>query len=55
MDHIRRGLPPDNKDDHNQLDMDFDQDSQIVSVRSVMTIQGIPQYDTGLIKAAHRR
>jgi hypothetical protein len=40
------------KDDHNQLDMEFDPSGQLVSVRSIMQIQGTPQFDTGLIKAA---
>jgi hypothetical protein len=48
IDHIRNS----EKDDHNQLDMEFDRDGHLVSVRSLMTIQGIPQFDTDLIKAA---
>jgi hypothetical protein len=52
LDHIRGGLPPDNKDDHDQLDMEFDRDGHLASVRSVMTIQGIPQFDTDLVQAS---
>jgi hypothetical protein len=48
IDHIRGAA----QDDHNQLEMEFDRDGHIVSTRSVMTIQGTPQFDTGLIKAA---
>jgi hypothetical protein len=48
IDHIRGG----DQDDHNQLEMEFDRDGHIVSTRSVMTIQGTPQFDTGLVKAA---
>jgi hypothetical protein len=48
IDHIRGGA----KDDHNQLEMEFDLYGQLISVRSVMTIQGTPQFDTGLVKAA---
>jgi hypothetical protein len=55
IDHIRgwTPLPPFvAKDDHNQLEVEFDPYGQLVSVRSVMTIQGTPQFDTGLVKAA---
>lgn len=48
IDHIR-GMAA---DDHNQLEMEFDQNGQIATARSVMTIQGNPQFDTGLIKLA---
>lgn len=48
IDHIRGWA----KDDHNQLDMEFAPDGYLVSVRSIMKIQGTSQFDTGLIKDA---
>jgi len=48
IDHIR-GYQP---DDHNQLEMEFDRQGEILSARSVMNFAGIPQFDTDLIRAA---
>jgi hypothetical protein len=51
LDHIRNGfIDPD--DDHAQIDMEFDRGGRILSARSTMTIQGVPQFDTGLVRAA---
>jgi hypothetical protein len=51
LDHIRNGLI-DADDDHAQLVMEFDRAGRILSARSNMKIQGVPQFDTGLIRAA---
>lgn len=48
IDHIRGGL----QDDHNQLEMEFDSEGQLLTVRSVIDFAGTPQFDTGLIRAA---
>jgi hypothetical protein len=49
LDHIRGR---DKADDHNQLEMEFDSQREILTVKSAMSFAGIPQFDTDLIRAA---
>lgn len=48
IDHIRGGA----EDDHNLLEMEFNSEGRILTVRSVIDFAGTPQFDTGLIRGA---
>lgn len=48
LDHIRGGA----KDDHCQLEMQFDSQGTLVNWRTQVQIQGNPQFDTGLVTEA---
>lgn len=48
LDHIRGAA----KDDHCQLDMQFDHQGTLVNWRTRVQIQGNPQFDTGLVTEA---
>jgi hypothetical protein len=48
IDHIRGGG---GQDDHCQLNLEFDTVASITGAQTTITIQGAPQFDTGLVRA----